>query len=89
MKAPGDRSRNQLDYILVKHRFRNSVKVVQTLPRADTDSDHNLLVAKICTRLKKIIRFQKRRPQWGFGEIISSTTKSAGYSRRETGCNWM
>jgi endonuclease/exonuclease/phosphatase family metal-dependent hydrolase len=46
-----------LDYILVKHRFRNSVKDVQTLPEADIDSDHNLLVAKICTRLKKIIRF--------------------------------
>jgi len=61
-KAPGDRSRHQLDYILVKHRFRNSVKDVQTLPGADIDSDHNLLVAKICTRLKKIIRFQ-RRPQ--------------------------
>ena len=40
------------------------MKDVQTLPRADIDSDHNLLVAKICTRLKKIIRFQKRRPQW-------------------------
>ena len=53
-----------MDYILVKHRFRNSVKDVQTLPGADIDSDHNLLVAKICTRLKKIIRFQKRRPQW-------------------------
>ena len=39
------------------------MKDVQTLPGADTDSDHNLLVAKICTRLKKIIRFQKRRPQ--------------------------
>jgi len=51
-----------LGYILVKHRFRNSVKDVQTLPGADVDSDHNLLVAKICTRLKKIIRLQKRRP---------------------------
>jgi endonuclease/exonuclease/phosphatase family metal-dependent hydrolase len=62
-KAPGDQSRHHLDYILLKHRFRNSVKDVQTLPEADIDSDHNLLVAKICTRLKKIIRFQKRRPQ--------------------------
>ena len=53
-QATGDRSRHQLDYILVKHRFRNSVKDVQTLPGADIDSDHNLLVAKICTRLKKI-----------------------------------
>ena len=55
-----------MDYILVKHRFRNCVKDVQTLAGADIDSDHNLLVAKICTRLKKIIRFQKRRPQWKF-----------------------
>jgi len=45
------------------------VKDVQTMPGADIDSDHNLLVAKICTRLKKIIRFQKRRPQWDF-EIL-------------------
>jgi len=28
---------------------------VQTLPGADIDSDHNLLVAKICTILKKNI----------------------------------
>ena len=47
----------------MKHRFRNSVKDVQTLPGADIDSDHNLLVAKVHTRLKKIIRFQKSRPR--------------------------
>jgi hypothetical protein len=40
------------------------MKDVHTLPGADIDSDHNLLVAKICTRLKKSIRFQKRRPRW-------------------------
>jgi len=37
----------------VKHPFRNSMKDVQTLPGAVTDPDHNLLVAKICTKLKK------------------------------------
>jgi endonuclease/exonuclease/phosphatase family metal-dependent hydrolase len=45
-KAPGDRSRHQLDYILVKHRFINSVKDVQTLPGADIDPDHNLLLPR-------------------------------------------
>ena len=70
-KAPGGRSRHQLDYILVKHRFRNSVKDVQTLPGADVDSHHNLLVAKICTRLKKIIRFQKRRPHWDLEKLYA------------------
>ena len=31
----------------VLYRFRNSVKNVQTLPGADVDYDHNLLVTKI------------------------------------------
>jgi endonuclease/exonuclease/phosphatase family metal-dependent hydrolase len=70
-KAPGDRSRYQLDYILVKHRFRNSLKDVHTLPGTDFDSDRNFLVAKICTRLKKIIRFQKRRPRWDLEKLYT------------------
>jgi hypothetical protein len=47
------------------------VKDVQTLPGADIDSDHSLLVAKICTRLKKIIRSQKRRPQWDLEKMFT------------------
>ena len=69
-EAPGDRSRHHFNCILVKHRFRNSVKK-QTLPGADIDSDHCLLVAKICTRLKKIIRFQKRRSQWDLEKLYA------------------
>jgi len=70
-KAPEDRGRHQFEYILVKHRFRNSVKDVQILPGADIDSDRNLLVAKICTRLKKIVRFQKRGPQWDLEKLYA------------------
>jgi hypothetical protein len=47
------------------------VKDVQTLPGADIDSDHNLLVAKICTRLKKIISFQRRRPRWDLEKLYA------------------
>jgi len=68
-KAPGDQSQYQVDYILVKHQFRHSIKDVQTPPGADIDSDHSLLVAKICTRLKKIIRFQKRRSHWDLEKL--------------------
>jgi len=44
---------------------------MQTLPRADIDSDHNLLVVKISTRLKKIIMFQKRIPQWHLEKLYT------------------
>jgi hypothetical protein len=44
-KAPGDWGRYQLDFILVKHQFRNSVK-----DGADIDCDRDLLVAKILIR---------------------------------------
>jgi hypothetical protein len=36
-KTPGESSQHQLDYVLVKHRFRNSMKDVQTMPVADND----------------------------------------------------
>jgi hypothetical protein len=60
-----------LDYILVKYRLRNNVKYVQTLPGAAVDSDHSLLVAKICTRLKKVIRSQKRRTRWDLEKLYA------------------
>jgi len=69
-KAPEDWSRHQLD-ILVKNRTRNSVKDVQTLPGADIDSDHNLLVAKVRARFKKIIRFLKCRPRWDLEKLYN------------------
>jgi len=70
-KAPGDWSRHQLDYILVKHPFRNSVKDMQTLPGTVINSDHKLPVAKFRTRLKKIIRFQKSRPRWDLEKLYN------------------
>jgi len=44
---------------------------VQTLPRADIDSDHNLLFAKVRTSLEKIIRFHKSRPRWDLEKLYA------------------
>jgi len=44
---------------------------VQTLPGADIDSDHSLLVAKVRTRLKKIVRFQKSRSRWDLEKLYA------------------
>jgi len=59
---------NHWDCMLVKPKFRSSIKGVQTPPRADIDSDHSVLVAEICTRLQKITRFQKGKPRWDLGK---------------------
>ena len=61
---------------------------MQALPGADIVSDHNILIAKICTTLKKIIKFQNRIPQRHM-EKLYTQKKSAEYSRKETRCNWM
>ena len=41
------------------------------MPGADIDSDHNLLVAKFRTGLKKIIRIQKSRPRWDLERLYA------------------
>ena len=48
-QSPADRNGYQIDYILVKQRFKNSIRDVKTLPGADIVSDHNLLVAELQT----------------------------------------
>jgi exonuclease III len=52
-KMPGDIARYQIDYILVKNRFKNQVKFCKTYPSADCDSDHNIVIAKCELRYKK------------------------------------
>ena len=42
-----DLARFQIDYIMVKHRYRNAVKKSYSYPGADCDSDHNLVLMKI------------------------------------------
>lgn len=48
--------RNQIDYILINKRFRNSCTRVRTFPGADLNSDHIPVVGDFKIRLKKIKR---------------------------------
>ena len=53
-KSPDEQTRNQIDYILINQRFRNAVKSCKTYPSADCNSDHNLLMATILCKMKKM-----------------------------------
>ena len=50
--SPGDRSRNQIDYILVASRWKSVLTNSKTAPGADCDTDHQLLTATIQIRMK-------------------------------------
>ena len=53
-KSPGDKSRNQIDYILMQERFRNSMTSCKSMPGADCGSDHVPVVGTMRIKLKKL-----------------------------------
>jgi hypothetical protein len=67
-KKPGDSGRYQIDYLLVRQRYRNSVKNARTYPGADADSDHNLVAMKMELKLKKIVR-GKTQLKWDLEKL--------------------
>ena len=58
--SPGDRYRNQIDYVLIQSRFRNAVLSAKTMPGADCGSDHNPVVCKVHAKLK-VLKKPKHR----------------------------
>ena len=59
-KSPGDRYRNQIDYIMVRSRWKSGIRKCSIYPGADCGSDHQLLVMQFKVRLKRIIHQQKK-----------------------------
>ena len=52
--SPDGQQLNQIDYILCSQRWRGSTQSAKTRPGADCGSDHELLIAKIRLKLKKV-----------------------------------
>ena len=59
--SPGDLRRYQIDYILVRQRYRNSVKSSWSYPGSNVDSDHNLVAMRLKLKLKKIPRRRQQK----------------------------
>ncbi|XP_068728637.1 craniofacial development protein 2-like [Montipora capricornis] len=70
-KSPGDVSRNQIGYLLIRKRHRNSVKQCKTYPGADIGSDHNPLVGRVSVRLKRAMpKSQKKKEPIDWGKLV-------------------
>ena len=74
--SPGDRSRRQIDYILVRQRFRNQIKQCKTYPGADLKSDHQLLMLKSELSLKKLSK-KKPREEWNLKQLQVAEVQEA------------
>ncbi|GFN86325.1 craniofacial development protein 2-like protein [Plakobranchus ocellatus] len=61
-KSPADRSRNQVDYILIHERFRNSMKSSKSMSGADCGDDHVPVIESMKVKLKKLKK-SKRTPR--------------------------
>ena len=71
--SPGDRARNQIDYIMVHKRWISSMFGITTRPSTDCGSDHQILTAKIKLRLKTGKK-QKTPERYGVGNISTEFT---------------
>ena len=52
--SPDGQHWNQIDSILCSQRWRSSIQSTKTRPGADCGSDHELLIAKLRLKLKKV-----------------------------------
>ena len=57
--SPDGKYRNQIDYVLIKQRWKSMVRDVQTRPGADCGTDHELLVATLKLKLKRLKRGER------------------------------
>ena len=76
-KMPGDIGRYQIDYVLVKERYKNGVKNCRAYPGMDVYSDHNALVMSMNVKFKKIKKARITK-KWNL-EALNSTEKRDDY----------
>ena len=53
-KSPDEGTKNQIDYITINKRFRNSITQAKTRPGADCGSDHVPVMAVMKVKLRKL-----------------------------------
>src|SRR6218665_1684627 len=72
--SPDGKTRNQIDYIAIEKKWKETIRNCKSYPGADCDTDHHLLVAKMKIKLKrqkgKTEEVKSRRIKWPEGRII-------------------
>ena len=68
--SPDGRTKNEIDYILIRSRFKSSALNCRAYPKADCGSDHNLVAARLRLRFtaKKAIT-TTRKVRWNVDKL--------------------
>ena len=77
--SPDGTHHNQIDYIIVKKRFRTGIKTARTrtFPGADDGSDHDMVMMTIQTRLKNSRKPTQPRIRFDLEKLNDPTVMSA------------
>jgi hypothetical protein len=72
-----DIARCQIEYILVRGRYKNKVKQCRSYPGTGINSDRNLVIMESQLRYKKIKK-TKQEPRWN-SKFATDIDKKLGY----------
>ena len=77
--SPDGTHHNQIDYILVKKRFRSGIKTarIRTFPGADVGSDHDMVMKTFQTRLKNARKPSQPRIRFDLKKLNDPTVMRA------------
>ena len=67
--------RYQLDYIMIRSRYRNTVRNCHSYPGADVNSDHNLVAANLKQVRYKKIKDARQRLKWYLSTLANAEIK--------------
>lgn len=81
--SPDKITKNQVDYILLSERYRNSAKNAKVRPGADCGSDHNPVILKLKTTMKKL-KSKHNVIHWNREKLKEDTVKREFREQLET-----
>ncbi|XP_008486054.1 craniofacial development protein 2-like, partial [Diaphorina citri] len=85
-KSPGDIIRTQIDYIIVKQRFRNQIKDCRSYASPDIDSDHNMVLAKGILKYKRLKT--KKCNIWDV-KLLKDDSRKQNFKTQTIGCEYL
>ena len=78
IKPRGDRQTfSQIDHVIMNQKWRRSLQDVKANCGADIGSDHELVVATVSLKLRKIKRGEERQQRFDTAKLNNSNTEKA------------